>query len=507
MRRLWMLILPALLLLGAIVWWALSHHPPQPAPTASEAGELYQCPMHPDYISSTPGTCGICGMKLVPVRRQQGIDTAHTALVHIDPRIVQTIGVRTEVVVPRVLEKHIRALGYVSVDESRIATVSLKVRGWVERLFVRTTGEIVARGAPLVELYSPEVVSAQEEYLQMLSYLQQLQQQQADSVALRAASLGLQAARRRLQLWDIPEEFITELEQTRRPRRTVLLRAPFQGIVLERLVTDGMEVRPDMPLLRLADISSVWVVAEFFSTDLPWVRPPQRVMVELPAVPGRQLAGELFFLEPVAQPQATTVRGRIRLPNLTGSLRPGMYAIVHLHARSPAPVLAVPEQAVIRSGKRDIVIRSLGQGLFQPVEVQLGTAYEGYYEVLHGLRAGDTIVTSAQFLIDSESSLRAALAQLGHQHGGAPPAPSPPTPQQHKEIAPPQQHRGHGSSQGPARRPTQRVSCTVCGMEMEVRDALVWRWRGRTYYFCDSTELAEFRRNLLGSSHSPSSQP
>ncbi len=499
MRRLWIFAAAVLfLVLGGIVWWEVLHCP-NPQPATTEPQELYQCPMHPEYVSSTPGTCGICGMKLVPVHRQQPTDTTAPSTIRIDPRVVQTLGVRTEIVTRRWLDKSIRALGYLSVDESRIATISLKVRGWVEKLFVRTTGDIVPRGAPLLELYSPEVVSAQAEYLQMLSYVERLRQQTADSSTLYAALQGLQAAKRRLQLWDLPEELLIRLEQTRQPQRTVLFRSPFQGVVVERLVTDGMEVRPEMPLMRLADLSSVWVVAEFFPADLPWIRPGQRVAVEIPALPGQRLSGELFFLEPVAQPQVTTVRGRIRLPNPAGVLRPGMYAIVQLRARSATPVLAVPQQAVIRSGTRDIVIRALGNGFFQPVEVHLGAAYDGYYEVLHGLQPGDTIVTSAQFLIDSESNLRAALSQLGHQHGSAPAAPPTPEPHQPETPSPPHQHQQappaphrHSSDQKQPHRAAHAVTCLVCGMQMSADDALAYRWRGKTYYFCDSTELAEF---------------
>lgn len=472
---------------GSVVWFLRT--PPE-APSQAPAAEhtLYQCPMHHEYKSPKPGTCGICGMKLVPVSQRH----SDSGIVQIDPHIVQTIGVRIETLQLRSVEKIIRALGYVQADESRIATVTVKVRGWVERLLVRTTGEYLRKGSPMVTLYSPELLSAQEEFVQALSYAERLQRSGADNTALRAAQAGVAAARRRLELWDVPLELIRELERTRQPQRTVTLSAPFDGVVLERLIADGAELQPGQPLFRLADLSHVWVVAELSAPDLPWIRPGLPAELEFPALAGTRLQSTLFFVEPLANPASSTVRGRFRLPNLSGRLRPGMYAIVQVRVRSPRPVLVIPEDAVLRTGKRDVAIRALGQGRFQPVEVQLGAAWDGYYELLHGLRPGDSIVVSAQFLIDSESKLRAGLAQLGHQHGTPAPTPAPPPPEQHTPPAPHyhSEHREHSTSANG----TVAID-PVCGMEVDTRTAFRYHWRGRTYYFCDSTEMVQFARN------------
>lgn len=486
------ILLSALLIAaGGSLVWVLLHTPQRQTatPELPTSGQtLYQCPMHPEYISPQPGTCGICGMKLVPLTHRQ----SDSGIVQIDPHVVQTIGVRVDVLQPRILQKSIRAVGYVHIDESRIATVTVKVHGWVEHLFVRTTGEHLRKGEPMVEVYSPELLSAQEEFVQALAYAERLQHAGADSAVLRSAQTGVAAARRRLELWDVPPEVLRKLEHTRQPQRTVILRAPFDGVVVERLVSDGAELRPGMPLVRLADLSQVWVVAEFYAPDLAWIRSGLPALLEFPSLPGKTYRGELFFVEPLADPASSTVRGRIRLPNPGGHLRPGMYAIVQLQVRTPRPVLAIPEDAVLRTGKRDVAIRALGQGRFQPVEVHLGAAWDGYYELLHGLRPGDSIVVSAQFLIDSESKLRAGLAQLGHQHGSPSPQPSPPP-----QPEPPPSHPNHSEHPEQKEKPAQHTTAIdpVCGMEVDTRTALRYRWRGRTYYFCDSTDMAEFARN------------
>lgn len=402
---------------GSLVWVLL--HTPQKqtaTPEQSASGQtLYQCPMHPEYISPQPGTCGICGMKLVPLTHRQ----SDSGIVQIDPHVVQTIGVRVDVLQPRILQKSIRAVGYVHIDESRIATVTVKVHGWVEHLFVRTTGEHLRKGEPMVEVYSPELLSAQEECVQALAYAERLQHAGADSAVLRSAQNGIAAARRRLELWDVPPEVLRKLEHTRQPQRTVILRAPFDGVVVERLVSDGSELRPGMPLFRLADLSQVWVVAEFYAPDLAWIRSGLPALLEFPSLPGKTYRGELFFVEPLADPASSTVRGRIRLPNPGGHLRPGMYAIVQLQVRTPRPVLAIPEDAVLRTGKRDVAIRALGQGRFQPVEVHLGAAWDGYYELLHGLRRGTRLSSRRS----SSSTRRVSCGQDWHNLGTSTEAP------------------------------------------------------------------------------------
>ena len=387
---------------------------------------MYNCAMHPHYISDKPGNCPICGMALTPMDKGTDAGAADQAPgapagnaesstgVRIDPAIIQNMGVRTETVMKRELTPEIRASGKVRVDETRQFTVTARVMGWVEKLMVASTGEAVRKGQPLMELYSPELLSTQEEHLQALRYAGSLEGSAGGTEeARRAAGELLESSRRRLLNWDVPASRIRDLEKRGVAERTLPVLAPASGVILEKSVVQGQNVMPGMPLYRLADLSRVWVVASVYQGDVARVKVGSPAEITLSYLPGKAFLGKVAFVSPVLDPVTRTAEVRIEAANTPGlDLKPEMFATVVLRPPSAGPVVAVPEQAIIRSGRRDLAIIGLGGGYFEPRAVTLGRSAGGYVEILAGLREGETLVVSSQFLIDSESNLKAAIRQM-----------------------------------------------------------------------------------------------
>ncbi len=398
--------------------------------TGHEATEAatYRCPMHPTMVSERPGSCPICGMDLVAdkthgeahVSGERKMESGRG--VKIDPATVQNIGVKTAVVERQPLVRTVRTVGRVDYDETRMTDVNTKVTGWVERLFVDYTGQMVKKGQPLLEIYSPELVAAQEEYLTALDYNQRLMESASEEIAAGALDL-LRSARQRLLYWDITEEQIAELERTRQVKRTMTLHSPQQGVVVHKDVFDGAHIKAGQHLYRIADLSRVWIYAHIYEYELPWIKMGQEAEVELSYEPGKTFRGKVTYVYPFLESKTRTVKVRMVFPNPGIKLKPEMYANVKIKPVVSRNAVVVPTQAVIRSGTRNVVILDLGEGRFLPREVVLGVEAEGVTEAIKGLAEGDRIVTSAQFLIDSESHLKAALATMGgdrseagHQH-------------------------------------------------------------------------------------------
>lgn len=378
-----------------------------------ETKTMYNCAMHPQYISDKPGFCPFCGMKLVPMdkgggRSASGPGTGDSAArqVRIDPVTVQNMGVKTETVAKRDLRSEIRTGGKVKVDESRLTMVNARVMGYAEKLAVNVTGQRVAKGQTLLEIYSPDLVSAQEEYLQALRY--------AQGTGAEAGSRDLvESSRRRLLNWGVAPEEIAALEKQGHARNTLAIASPAAGVVIDKMVVQGQNIAPGMGLYKIADLSKVWIVASVYQRDLAVARQGAEAEVELSYLPGKPFKGRVAFVSPVLDEQTKTAEVRIEVAN-TPSLdfKPEMFASVRILAPERRNVIAVPEQAVIRSGRRNIAIVALGGGTFEPREVRLGAASGDYVEILEGLREGETLVVSSQFLIDSESNLKAAIRQL-----------------------------------------------------------------------------------------------
>ena len=373
-------------------------------------GIVYQSGMHPWIVQDEPGQCPICGMDLQPVP----VSGQEEGTVRIDPVTQQNIGVRTSTVEVVSLPRTARTTGRFEASEEGQVAISPKISGWVERLHVKYEGARVRKGEPLFELYSPELVSTQEEYLLALRSQERL----AASGATADAQRLVDAARRRLAYWDITDEQVRCLEETGEPQKTLTFYAPATGTVTETSVTEGQQVQAGQTLLRLTDLSTLWLMADVYEQDLAWVDVGTPAEILLPYAPGEPQTGRVSYLYDQLDPQARTVQARIAVSNPGGKLKPGMYATVTLTGSESAPRPVVPEEAVIRTGEQEVVVLALGDGRFRPVEVVAGPASNGQVQILEGLEGGEEVVTSAQFLIDSEARLASTIgAMMSGQDG------------------------------------------------------------------------------------------
>jgi len=328
----------------------------------------------------------------------------------------QLIGVKIGTVEMKPLEKVIRTVGRVDYDEKRIVTVSPKIGGWIEDLYVDFTGRYVRQGEPLLTIYSPELVSTQEEYLIALEAKKSLTKSPFPEVAGSGLSLA-ESAKRRLKLWDITDDQIRILEETGQAKKTLTLYSPFSGFVLEKSAYKGMNMMPGIALFKLADLSVVWLYADIYEYELPFVRLGQQASIQLSYIPGETFTGKAIYIYPSLNPETRTAKVRFEFPNPHGRLKPEMYANVEIKVHLGRK-LAVPEGAIIDTGLRQMAIVDKGSGYFEPREVKVGAKVDNYYEVIKGLKAGERVVTSANFLIDSESKLKEAVGGMaGMEHG------------------------------------------------------------------------------------------
>ena len=368
----------------------------------------WRAPMDPNFTSDRPGKSPM-GMDLVPVYADEAA-ARPAGTVRLDPTFVQRIGVRTTPVERRDIARTIRTVGTLAHNDRQIAWVGTKYDGWIENVAVNYLGETVEEGQVLFDIYSPQLVAAQTEYLQAVHYAERLDVSQFPDVAGRARSL-VESARARLGYWDITDEQIAILEQEEIPRRTLPVVSPVTGVVVEKVdeALDGMYVQPGMNLYKLADLTTIWVDVEIFEHQVQAMRIGQRAEVELPYVPGRPYTGFVRFLYPHFNQETRTMTVSIELANPDLALRAGMYANVTFDVPVARNALTVPEEAVIRSGTRDLVVLELAPGLFRVADVTLGASGDGVWEVVEGVSETDRVVVSAQFLIDSESNLTQAI--------------------------------------------------------------------------------------------------
>lgn len=329
------------------------------------------------------------------------------AEVEIDPERVQLYGITTEKIIVRDLTKTIRTVGIVEVDERRIAYVQTKFKGWIEELFVNFTQIPVNLGQPLFTVYSPELLTAQEEYLLALRDVQHPVQGRFGQELQQSNLALLEAAQRRLELWDVPEEEIERLQKTRIASKTLTIDSPVEGIVLNKNALVGMNVEPGMNIFTIADLSHVWVLADIYEQDISWLKIGQQATLSLLTFPGKTLKGTVSFVNYVVEPSTRTMKVRFDFNNPSYLLKPGMYATVETKINM-GQALAVPESAIIDTGERKIVFMVVGKGRFKPIDVKLGFKAGPYYQVLSGLTLNEEVLTSAQFLMDSESRLKAA---------------------------------------------------------------------------------------------------
>ena len=360
---------------------------------------FYKSPMDPSFISQKPGKDSM-GMDLVPVF--EGDPAANLDVIEVDGATIQRMGVRVEPVRRANLTRLIRAVGRVDFDEARIANVNMKFDGWIEKLYVNETGQEVKAGDRLFAVYSPELLASQQEYLQLL-----------EGVAEGPHTAHLvRAARQRLLRFDVPESFIRGIEKRREVSRRVVVRAPKGGYVIHKTALEGSFVKKGASLYTVADLDALWVEADVFEFDAPWVVAGQKATVELDYLPGQTQEAEVDYVYPTLDERSRTVQIRIVLPNPAVALKPGMFATVRIHAQPVGETLVVPTEGVLHSGERTVSFVALGEGRFEPRELRLGVRGDEEYEVLEGLAEGELVVTSGQFLIDSESRLKEAVKKM-----------------------------------------------------------------------------------------------
>lgn len=411
---------------------------------ASTEKTLYTCSMHPQVVQDRPGNCPICGMTLVPMRKQfstsssdrqstnggnrkikyykstmllgeisqtprkdsMGMDMVpvyegeeESQTIAVDPVTVQKMGVRTALVTKGPLRRVIRTVGAIDYNETALADVTTKFRGWIENLYVDSTGKQVRKGEPLFDIYSPDLYSAQNEYVLALN--------QTSGGGLKASSL------QKLKLFDISQDQIAALEKTRQPQRTLRVDAPIDGIVVEKMAVKGQMVEAGMKLYRLADLGIVWVQSQIYEQDLALLKLGQEAEVSLSYLPDRKFRGRITYIYPTVDEKTRTARVRMEFHNPGFFLKPGMFATVEIQAELEPEALLVADTAVLRSGDKNTVFVALDNGKFEPRTITLGPRGESdQYQVLSGLSEGERVVTSGQFMLDSESQLREAIQKM-----------------------------------------------------------------------------------------------
>jgi Cu(I)/Ag(I) efflux system membrane fusion protein len=386
----------------------------EPAPSLSTKSKekkikYWVAPMDPNYISDKPGKSPM-GMDLVPVYEEE--ETEATGI-HVDPNFIQNFAVRTTAAEKGSIPIVIRTIGTLDYNQKNIVSVNTKFAGWIERANVNYIGEQVKRGDVLFEIYSPELVTTQQEYLSALDYVEKLSSKGDEKAVERAKSL-LEATSERLHYWDITDDQIEELKSRKTPMRTLKILSPVSGIVIEKMgdSLEGMKLTPGMNVFKIADLSNIWAEIDVFEYQIQYLRLGQKADITLDAFPGRHWTGKIIYLDPTLNQKTRTLAAYVEIENPDRKLRPEMYANVEIRVPVVSGAVKVPSEAVLHSGERNVVIVEKDKGFFEPREVTLGAEGEGYSQVTKGLREGETIVVSSQFLIDSESNLKEAISKM-----------------------------------------------------------------------------------------------
>lgn len=361
----------------------------------------WRAPMNPKEVYDKPGKSAM-GMDLVPVYADQ---VSGGPTIRINPVIQQDMGIRTSPVLKGPLIHTIRTYGHITADETRTTRVNLKTSGWVEKLDVDFTGKFVEKGDPLLEIYSPELVAAQEEYLVARRTLSAGTRKTSDNL--------LKAALRRLRYFDVAESEIRGIAAAGKVKKALKIRSPFTGYVIKKHVEEGDYIPKGDEIFQISDLSHVWVDAHIYEYELPWIHQGQEAVMTLSYLPGKTFTGRVTFVYPYLQPKTRDVVIRLEFKNPHLELKPDMYADVEIDAVAKKPGLYIPSEAVIRSGTRNLVFVVRGPGEFSPRDVILGPSLDGgNVEIKAGLIKGETVVTSGQFLLDSESNLKEAVQKM-----------------------------------------------------------------------------------------------
>jgi RND family efflux transporter MFP subunit len=369
--------------------------------------------MHPAYKSDKPGIAPDCGMTLVPKYAEvESMAKMPMGTVTITPEKQVLAGVRTAVVERKLLVRDIRTTAQIVADETRIAHVHVKVAGYIDKVYVDYVGQLIKKGQPLFTLYSPDLVSTQEEYLIAKRGNSTLANAPFQEIAEGSQSL-LQSARQRLKLWDISDEQIKELDTTGKVSKDLTFYSPITGFVTDRKAFPQTSVTPDTELYTVSDLSTVWADADIYEYEVPFVHLGQKVSLTLSYYPGKTYNGTISYIYPTVDPQTRTVKARIQIPNPGFALKPQMFADAQLHVDYGTKIL-VPQEAVLNSGTEQHVFVVHDGGMFEPRKITIGPVVDGKAVILSGLKAGETIVVSGNFLIDSESGLKSAMNGMAH---------------------------------------------------------------------------------------------
>ena len=395
--------------------------PENSASSGATVATRYHCPMHPQIVRDRPGECPICGMTLVPIESARpGHDAGAHALaalapVQLTPERIQLAGVKTAPVVMRRLSGDLAAAGMVAENERGLAAINTRFAGWIQDLFVAETGRRVTKGQALATIYSPDVLSAEQEFLTARRWAAPPSSPgSADAPAgaphaHETLTAGMaDDARKRLDLLGVAPQEIDEIARTGQARHAVTIRSPANGTVIRRGAVAGGYVQPGSELFAIADLSTVWFIAEVYEHDMARVRVGQPARIELVGLPGRAVKGRVQFLYPSVSADTRTMRVRVEVANKGGDLRPGMFGTMHLDLPG-GPVLAVPADAVVDTGDAQYLFVAKAGGRFEPRSVKLGVRGAGFVEITDGIADGEAVVTTANFLVDSESRLRAAI--------------------------------------------------------------------------------------------------
>lgn len=380
-------------------------------PETGKKIKYWVAPMDPTYIRNEPGKSPM-GMDLVPKYEEEDGGGEPASTIRVDPTTVQNMGVRLATVERKPLSKTIRAFGNITYDERRLYPVTTKFDGWIEKLSINYTGQRVAKGDPLFQIYSPDLVTAQEEFLLALRQYRNISDSTHPRIKDNAERLKA-AARTRLRYWDISERQIQRIEKTGKATKTITVYSPASGVVLKKNAYAGDLVRAGQHQFEIADLSNVWVDVEVYEYELPWIRKGMEARMDLSYVPGRQFKGRVLYVYPYLSEKTRTARLRLEFDNQDAALKPDMYANIYLIAALDKESLVVPQEAVIDSGVRKVAFVAKGEGRFEPREIQVGKEVnDNDYQVLDGLNEGERVVISAQFMLDSESRLREAIQKM-----------------------------------------------------------------------------------------------
>jgi len=404
-------------------YWLASRHTDMSAKmihSGTESGQkvkaerkplFYRNPMNPGVTSPVPAKDNM-GMDYIPVYAdggQSGSEPAGT--VRIDPVTVQNIGVRTAKAVRKTLTREVQSVGRVDYDEQLITRLHPKTDGWIGKLHVDETGEQVKKDQILLSIYSPQLVSSQEEYLLALNNMAILKNSPFPDIRHGAANL-LRSTRERLELLDVPEHQIRELEKTHKVMKFLHIHSPFDGIVVNIGARDGQYVTPQTELYMIANLSNVWTYVDVYEYEMPWIKVGDEAHMRLASLPGETFTGKIKYIYPYMNAKTRTIKVRLEFKNPGMKLKPDMFADINIHASKQVNAIVIPSEAVLRTGSRNVVFVVRGPGKYEPRDVRLGISSGGLVQILAGVKKGEDVVTSAQFLIDSESKLREAAAKM-----------------------------------------------------------------------------------------------